>query len=356
MPSGVACGNIYLNVYSTKVICGWLLDLNPAGTGATWFTGGLPAIRAFYVKNGTCVVPGEPIVVGWNTCGTATKVEVLDENGKEKGSSPAPLGVLSIKTPSKGETRLWKAKISVIGGCGGEPLKKSLDVWLHRPAKVKIVGVEVTQAIQYYRASEHLKDPNDMGPDNSLRLVANKSAYVRVYLRSGQDINWNGGEQIVNGKLTVERKIGSQWVHVTELSPVKADHSVESSYAYKDERGNIDATLNFIILAADMAGRLRLTVEVVTPSPCGEMKVQHELEIDGTLKQNLKIAALRIGYEHGNEYEAPPAFAELPEQTDFVRRAFPISGTPKLKDLGAIYLKVPLNTTPTSGKCDPSWK
>ncbi len=86
VPSGVACGNIYLNVYSTKVICGWLLDLNPAGTGATWFTGGLPAIRVFYVKNGTCVVPGEPIVVGWNTCGTATKVaEVSDENGKEKG-------------------------------------------------------------------------------------------------------------------------------------------------------------------------------------------------------------------------------------------------------------------------------
>ena len=39
-----------------------------------------------------------------------------------------------------------------------------------------IRGVEVTQAIQYYRAAEHLTDPVDRGPDNSLILVAGKAA------------------------------------------------------------------------------------------------------------------------------------------------------------------------------------
>lgn len=33
-------------------------------------------------------------------------------------------------------------------------------------------GVEVSQAIQHYRADQLLTDPADRGPDNSLRLVA----------------------------------------------------------------------------------------------------------------------------------------------------------------------------------------
>jgi hypothetical protein len=47
-----------------------------------------------------------------------------------------------------------------------------------------IDGVEVTQAIQYGRTKDHLTDPADRGPDNSIRLVADKPAYVRVYVRT----------------------------------------------------------------------------------------------------------------------------------------------------------------------------
>src|SRR6266508_2368224 len=50
-----------------------------------------------------------------------------------------------------------------------------------------IQGIEVTQAIQYYRSDMHLTDPLDRAPDNSARLVANKPAWVRVYVRSGSD-------------------------------------------------------------------------------------------------------------------------------------------------------------------------
>jgi len=45
-------------------------------------------------------------------------------------------------------------------------------------------GVEVTQEIQYFHADQHLTDPADRGPDNSLALVANKAAWVRVYIES----------------------------------------------------------------------------------------------------------------------------------------------------------------------------
>ena len=47
-----------------------------------------------------------------------------------------------------------------------------------------IDGVEVTQAIQYRSADQHLTDPQYRGPDNSIRLVADKAARVRVYVRT----------------------------------------------------------------------------------------------------------------------------------------------------------------------------
>jgi hypothetical protein len=50
--------------------------------------------------------------------------------------------------------------------------------------QLRIDGIEVTQGIQHYHAYEHLTDPADQGQDNSVRLVANKPAWVRVYVRS----------------------------------------------------------------------------------------------------------------------------------------------------------------------------
>ena len=46
-----------------------------------------------------------------------------------------------------------------------------------------IRGVEVTQAIQYYRSDQHLTDAADRKPTNSMTLVANKPAWVRVLCR-----------------------------------------------------------------------------------------------------------------------------------------------------------------------------
>jgi hypothetical protein len=65
-----------------------------------------------------------------------------------------------------------------------------------------IDGVEVTQAIQYYHAKEHLTDPADRGEDNSIRLIANKPAWVRVYVRSSLLTSISG----VTGTLEVQQR------------------------------------------------------------------------------------------------------------------------------------------------------
>ena len=47
-----------------------------------------------------------------------------------------------------------------------------------------IEGIEVTQSIQHYRSEAHLTAAG-RGPDNTIRLIAGKPAWVRVYIRSG---------------------------------------------------------------------------------------------------------------------------------------------------------------------------
>src|SRR6188474_2462948 len=80
---------------------------------------------------------------------------------------------------------------------------------------LSIAGVEVTQAIQYCRAAEHLTDKNDRGLDNSLTLVADKPAMVRVYVHGGlQDV------PNVSGTVVVQRRKYGIWVDSRTLSPV----------------------------------------------------------------------------------------------------------------------------------------
>ena len=76
-----------------------------------------------------------------------------------------------------------------------------------RFSSIFIDGVEVNQAIQYRKAAEHLTDPGDRAPDNSIRLVADKPAMVRVYVHS-----MRLEESGVTGKVTVQRRRHGIWI------------------------------------------------------------------------------------------------------------------------------------------------
>ena len=117
---------------------------------------------------------------------------------------------------------------------------------------LQVQGLEVTQSIQYYRANQHLTDAADRGPDNSLRLVIDKTAWVRTYLRSGQDPAFDNGQLAgVDGTLRVERRTGGVWNTIATLPPQNGPIVAEDAFAsYDDERGNINATLNFVVPAA----------------------------------------------------------------------------------------------------------
>jgi hypothetical protein len=219
---------------------------------------------------------------------------------------------------------------------------------------LRIHGVEVTQSIQYYRADEHLTDPADRGPDNSLRLVAYKATWVRVYVRARTQAIAN-----VTGKVTVERnKIFNMWENVANLnaeSPGSVTAEVDPSYA--GERGNIGSTLNFIIPADDTWGYLRLKVEITD----GTHTDTETIEIDATLKQTMRLAGIMVGYNgpnasgQANITLAAPTLTDFQNTSPWTQTTYPVSEM-TFRVVSTITLTQALNDQPTcNGCCSPHW-
>jgi hypothetical protein len=108
-----------------------------------------------------------------------------------------------------------------------------------------IEGIEVTQSIQHYRSEEHLTTAAGRGPDNTIRLIAGKPAWVRVYIRSGVSAEYVWG---VTGELEILRgSLGGPFSPVAKLAPMNAPFTAVQTMAYATERGIITNTLNFAV-------------------------------------------------------------------------------------------------------------
>jgi len=158
-----------------------------------------------------------------------------------------------------------------------------------------IRGLEVTQAIQYYRSAEHLTDPGEQLPDNAVTLIANKSAWVRVYIES------DSGQAVANvtGTLTLtwgflSFKSGQAPLVLNPQPP--GNVTAQFNPDYKNTRAAIAATLNFIIPADQMVGPITLEASVSAPNVQGH--VTKSVSISATLRQTLKLRGVMIGY-HG---------------------------------------------------------
>ena len=117
-----------------------------------------------------------------------------------------------------------------------------------RYKSLAIQGMEVTQAIQYYRSDQHLTDPADRMPDNSVTLIAGKPAWVRVYVRTGIIFDDITG---VTGTLEVSRRrFGFLYNHLAALTPEPPGTvTARSAPLYATERETLSYTLNFVIPA-----------------------------------------------------------------------------------------------------------
>src|SRR5690348_962326 len=228
-----------------------------------------------------------------------------------------------------------------------QPIDPELILRLFR---FHVSGVEVTQSIQYYHASQHLTDPADRGADNSVTLVAGKPAWVRVYVRSGFR---HGPIPGVTGTLEVQKRYLG-FIYLNAASPPAQPPgtvTAESAPAYATERGTLTSSLNFIIPADVMCGHLKLIATVTAPGGATDTL---ELLIDATLQQTLRLRGIMVGY-NGPTSTAPgapnltlaaPTTTDLQTTSGWALRAFPVQSSATYSSGGTITLTVPLSDAP----------
>ncbi|MGY2024192.1 hypothetical protein [Nocardia gipuzkoensis] len=224
-----------------------------------------------------------------------------------------------------------------------------------------IDGIEITQAIQYYKADQHLTDADDRGPDNSLRLVAAKPAWVRVYLTSVLI------DEIANvtGDLVVERASGPFnliWTRVATLSPRTPGTATARREAdYATTRSTLSDTLNFVIPADQVWGRMRVTARVWQTGSSSPSDTRLE-SFSATLLQTLRLRGILISY-NGTDAAgtttlnlAAPTLANLQTTAAWTLTVDPLQAQGSFVSAGSMTWSTPLIGTATApGGCSTEW-
>lgn len=227
---------------------------------------------------------------------------------------------------------------------------------------IAIDGIEVTQAIQYYKSDRHLTDASDRQPDNSVRLVANKPAWVRVHLTTFFAM---GNVTGITGTLDLQRMETFPFMYTTlaTLTPQPPGTAIAAGPAvsYDTRRGSLAYSLNFIIPANQMCGRLHLVANITGPHGTSDTMA---LDIDVTLRQTLRVAGIRVGYNGPanstpgapNLTIAAPTMNDLATTTAWTLTTFPVQSTAVYRNAGTITWNLPLTDAPScDGCCTPNW-
>lgn len=231
--------------------------------------------------------------------------------------------------------------------------------------RVRTIGMEVTQSIQFYKAAQHLTDTNDRGPDNSVRLVAGKTAWVRVYVRSGLFSSVMG----VTGKLKVQRRIlGFLWVTAATLDPLPPGSVQARSFLdYPTERSNTAYTLNFAVPADVVVGNLRLTVTLTGSR--GQTYDTRVVHVDATLRQTLRLRGIMVSYNGPSTANtipgqppppvlnlAAPTLGNLQATASRALRAMPVEAAGIFTSAGTRAWNLPLDDPRlNAGGCSTNW-
>lgn len=248
----------------------------------------------------------------------------------------------------------------LLGRIFSEYLERSDLIDHIRLPKLVIQGIEVTQAIQYYRAASHLTDPADRQPDNAVQLVAGKPAWVRVYVRSGF---FKASVPNVTGTLEVSKRHGGVlYTTAFTLSPQPPGSvTARANPDYATERGSTGYTLNFIIPADEMCGSMRLRATITST---GGDTDEHVIYIAAKLRQTLRLRGIMVGYNGPtsttpgapNLTLAAPTVANMQTTSAWTLLTFPVRSVANYSSGGTITWTLPLTDPPScSGCCTPNW-
>lgn len=238
---------------------------------------------------------------------------------------------------------------------------------LHRFRDPFVYALEVTQAIQYHRADEHLTNANDRGADNSVELMAYKPAWVRSYVRTGL----LGASAEVSGRLIVERMqlvaYRPLWREVARIDPTAPGvATTQSRPGYAAERGTIGATLNFVMSDDVMWGTLRLRVELFLPDAPERVVSTYDESLSIHTRQQLRLRGVMISYAGPdptvNATNPPqitltaPTVANLRATAAWTLTVMPVDAQGIFSSAGTLPWSTPLTGVATApGGCSVQW-
>ena len=229
-----------------------------------------------------------------------------------------------------------------------------------------ISGIEVTQGIQYYRANQHLTNADDRGPDNSVRLAANKPAWARVYLDSG----FVNRSDNLTGELIVEQRQGyflTEWGIVATLTPqAPGSAKADPNSSYVTQRSTLANTLNFIVSAALMTGMVRLTARVWRVGDATKTLVDtYQETVSATMLQTLSLRGIFIAYDGPDPTTTPPqknvtlpapTVANLQSTASWTLKTYPVESQGSFSSGGTMNWFAPLVGVATNpGACSTDW-
>ena len=213
--------------------------------------------------------------------------------------------------------------------------------WARRLPAIYIEGVEVTQALQYRGAKDHLTDPADRGEDNSLLLVADKPAMVRVCFRA----LWTPVAD-VTGTITVQRMKYGVWIHSGTLTQSSLGRSpLESTRRTRPNEDPVSTLCSSRCLArfcvADpFASRSRCT------SRTSRDVDENSLTVGPSYRQTLRLRGIPVRYwgpdPAGNQIRVDaPTLADFQAETAWTLNAWPVSPTPDITLAGTFTQSAP---------------
>jgi hypothetical protein len=239
-------------------------------------------------------------------------------------------------------------------------------------ADLTIVGVEKTQAIQYFSINGQ---GSEYAPDNSLPLVAQRTTVLRVYIDRTQPPPpdpprpWPLPIPIrISGRVVVDRiQSNGSLQRLAILDPING--SIASRTAASIDRGNPDHTLNFRVPANQCQGQLRFTViafdnipvvtEVVAQTGAvlagGAVPASDSTVVHGRFEPapTFRVHGVLVHYT-GNGMDLPaPTALDLAATLEYVLRTYPI-GRIEFDDCTEIELDKNLRTP--GGGCGPGFE
>ena len=177
---------------------------------------------------------------------------------------------------------------------------------------LQIIDLEINQAVQFFRSSEHLDSSNAM-PDNSLPLVGGKTTGLRFYVdhdsSAGSPIAWLSGEVILQS--------GSATITLSPIQTIRPRRESEIN------RAAINHTLNFAIPAAWCRGRLDISCQVfdnINPVPRSAAFKRTLQFVD---VNPLRVYGVGINYTGAGLNLAAPSLNDVLSTFDYTRRVWP---------------------------------